>query len=276
MTTLSPIAERRDTIDRRLEVALGSVDDSSLALATSTIDSYSDRWYGQLVTLSYAAIADQPITDAVLSASAAVELLRGYCQLRSELFNRPHASLSNPLTRDPANMLLAGDYLNSTAYTVFCQADNQQFEDALKAIIEVSKLLIDAFNTTQTQSIDACTFLDETVGCLGEGAAIIGAKLAGSNTALDENFGNLGRSLSSAYQARRILELADRNFVSPIEPPRYDESELRQYSECCFRGAMHTLNELPDSIAVEPFRDLSDAHIDQKTGLTRNLIPDRT
>lgn len=267
MMVLPTVAERQNTINRRLEVALESFDDHSLDLATSTIDSYSDRWYGQLVTRSYAAIADQPIPDAVLSASAAVELLRGYCQLRSELINQPRTSRSNPLTRNPAKLLLAGDYLNATAYTVFSQADNQQFENALKTIIEISKSLIDAFNTMRTQPIDACTFLDETIGNLGEGAVIIGAKLAGSATNIGENFGALGRCLSSAYQARRILELANRNSVRRIEPPRYDEPELRQYGKSRFRGAMHTLKDLSGSIDVEPFQDLTDAHFDQKTGL---------
>lgn len=266
MTTLSTLDERRNTINQRLETALGSSDDHSVVLANSAINSCSDRWYGQLVALSYATIADQPITDVVLSASAATELLRGYCQLRSELLYQLHTSQRNSLTRDPVKMLLAGDYLNSTAYTVFFEAGNQQFEKALEALIETSRSLIDSFNATRIKSFDTYTFLDKLVGILGEGAVTIAANLTGSNTVLRNEFTNLGRALSSAYHAFNILELEDRRSVGPIDHSQYEESDLCQYGARHFRGAMYTLNELQEVVDVEPLLELIDAHFGGKMG----------
>ncbi|WP_139043025.1 hypothetical protein [Halorubrum tropicale] len=175
-------------------------------------------------------------------------------------------SQHNSLTRDPVKMLLAGDYLNSSAYTVFLQANDPQFEKALEAIIGTSKSLIDSFNTTRTQPIDTYTYLDEIVGTLGEGATTVGAKLAGGNTTLTDEFANLGRALSSAHYAFNILELNEHKSVPSIEYLQYDESELCQYGARHFRGAIHALNELPDFVDIEPLLDLTEAYFEQNMG----------
>jgi len=202
MPPATTIAERRTKIDRYLDTALERADERPLA-AVSTMEACPDRWYGQLMVLSYNAIADEPRTDAILPASAAIELLRGYCRLRSELFVQLADDFAHSLTRDPAAVLLAGDYLNSAAYTVFAETDYNQLEDAFHVFTDVSESLVEAFDTEYIRSVDDYSFLDETAGSLGEGAAIIGATLAGVNTFQRADFATLGRGFSTAFHIRR-------------------------------------------------------------------------
>lgn len=255
MPPSTSIAANRTNINRRLKTALESTDERPLELATATVDGSPDRWYGQLVVLSHAAIADKPTTDAVLSASAAIELLRGYCRLRTELLVQLGDDSAHSLTRDPANVLLAGDYLNSAAYTALAEAGNHHLEDALHTLIAVSESLMDAFDAKYVRSVKDYSFLDETVGSLGEGAAVIGITLAGGNTAQREEFATIGRGFSTAYQIRRILDSDSDDTTPSIAPPRFDEHELRQYGARRFREAAQALNRLADSVDVEPLQE---------------------
>jgi len=78
MAPLITIAERRTRIDRYLETAFKRANDRSLARGTSTVYRLPDRWGGWLATLSENSVTDKSVTDAVLSASAAVELLQSF------------------------------------------------------------------------------------------------------------------------------------------------------------------------------------------------------
>jgi geranylgeranyl pyrophosphate synthase len=266
MTPSTTLLERRGEIDRRLETALERADEHSVALAASTVDACPDRWYGQLVALSHAAIADKPASDAILSASAAVELLRGYCRLRTELLIQLADNRAHSLTGDPANALLAGDYLNSAAYTALAEAGNHHLEDALQALIAVSESLVDAFDAKYVRSVDDHSFLDDTVGSIGEGAAVIGITLAGGDTTRKEDFATLGRGFSTAYQIRRILNADSDGAVPTIAPPRFDTAALRQHGARHFREATHALGRLSDSADVEPLRNFVNTLCDQDNG----------
>jgi len=266
MTPSTTLAERRGKIDRRLETALERADEHALALAASTVDACPDRWYGQLVALSHAAIADKPASDAILSASTAVELLRGYCRLRTELFIQLADNRAHSLSGDPANALLAGDYLNSAAYTALAEAGNHHLEDALQALIAVSESLVDAFDARYVRSVDDHSFLDDTVGSIGEGAAVIGTTIAGGDTAQREDFATLGRGFSTAYQVRRILNSDSDGAAPTIAPPRFDEAALRQHGARRFTEATRALGRLTGSADVEPLRNFLNAHLDQDNG----------
>lgn len=78
MSRLTPIAERRTGINRYPETGVKRAADRSLARETSILDRRPDLWGSWLAALLENSITDTSITDAVVSASAAIELLRNF------------------------------------------------------------------------------------------------------------------------------------------------------------------------------------------------------
>lgn len=281
-------AERRAELDRRLEAALKATDGTGIELARSSVRAASDRWHGQLLVLSHSSAADTVAADApnvdgsaaggtaaggtaadgtaaggtaadgspadvVFPAATTVELLRGYCRLRSELFVQLGNDVAHSLTRDPGSALLAGDYLNSAAYAVLGSVDHPRVGDAFETLLSVSESLACAFDARHGQSAkDHCSFLDETAGSLGEGAVVIGATLAGVEESTREQFATLGRGFSTARQIQRHLRPdAETDSVVPPEP---DVDRLREHGERRLAAANRALDDLAATADVAALR----------------------
>lgn len=244
--------ERRAALDRRLEAALEAADRTGMPRVRSEVQSFSIRWYGQLVALSHNSIADEPATDVVLPASTAIELLRAYCRSRSDLFVQLDADDPHSLSQDPTDALLAGDYLNSAAYATLGAIDHSRLPDAFETLVGVSESLFEAFDARRAWSVeDHGSFLDETAGSLGEGATVIGATFAGVDDARRKHLAAFGRSSSTARQIQCLLESDCEMF--PLAP-EVDERRLREYGMERLTEANRALERLATSADVEPLR----------------------
>lgn len=271
---LSP-ADWRAELDDRLESALDAAEGGELSLARSSVLECPDRWYGQLVALSYAAAndattesaaaprddattegaaapAEEAVPETVLAASTAVELLRGYCRLRSELLVQLEDGTPHAPVRDPTAALLAGDYLNSTAYAAVGAVDHPRSRDAFEALVTATETVLGAFESRYVESAgDHCSFLDETAGSLGESAAVVGATLAGVDGPRRERFAALGRGAGTTRQVGRILSPGETPAIAPREP---DERRLREHATRRLAEAERALDDLATSADVEPLR----------------------
>ncbi len=246
-------AEHHGELDRRLEAVLEADGETGVATARAAVLACPDRWYGRLVALAHDAAANAPAPDAVRSAGAAVELLRGYCRLRSGLFARLHDGTA----ASPTDALLAGDYLNSAAYTALVAADHARAGDAFDALLAVSESLYEGFDTSDARfAADAVSFLDETAGTLGEGAAVVGAALAGADESLRARLGEFGREFGTARQVRRVL--ASDGGSPAVAPREFDEQRLRQHGEQRRGAGEQVLERLSTEVDVGALRAFVD------------------
>lgn len=249
------LADRRAEIDRHLETVLKSADRDCLELARATMEEWDDRWYGQLLALSYDSMADTSNTETVHLAATAIELLRGYCRLRSELLVQLNDEIAHSLTRDPTSALLASDYQHTSAYSTLGDVDHAHLRDCFEIFTNVSETIIEAFSTNYTQSsptIGHCSFIDDTAGILGEGAALIGATLADVDRSRREHFAILGRGFSMGRQIQLSLNSGYR--IVHIVPPLPDEQQLRQYAEQHLEMSNQALQDLSSYADVDPLR----------------------
>lgn len=251
MTELS-LSERRTELDRRLEAMLASADAGGLSLARSTVLECPDRWFGQLVALSHDAVAEAPDSDAVLPAATAVELLRGYCRLRNDLLT-DHADEHAPTPDcDRTAILLAGDYLNSAAYSAFGRVDNGPSSTGFAALTSTLQTIVEGFDAAYARSTaDHRSLLDDTVGALGEGAAVVGATLAGVDEPRREQFADLGGGFSAARHVQHVL---DSDATDSLLPLNVDEQELRWYGAKRLQEAERELDRLASTADAASLR----------------------
>ncbi len=248
MTERSP-SERRTELDRRLEAMLASADAGGLSLARSTVLECPDRWFGQLVALSHDAVTDAPDPDAVLPAATAVELLRGYCRLRTDLLT-DLAEYAAP-DCDRTTILLAGDYLNSASYAAFGRVDDPT-GDGFETLTTVLRTIIEGFDAAYAHSTaDYQSLLDDPLGALGAGAAVVGATLGDADGPNHEQFADLGRGYSAARYVQHVL---DSDEMSSLIPFDVDEQELRQYGAKQLRDAECELDRLASTTDVDSLR----------------------
>lgn len=274
------LAGRRDAIEARLDAALDAPADDELALSRGAVMDRDDRWYGQLLAVAYDAVAGrraeagessrrQPdeasfggldAADSVVHAAASVELLRGYCRLRSELLVQLSDGVAPSLSRDPASALLAADYLYASAYSTLGVGDRNDLgvddENSLGAcfetLTEVSETIIEAFSTKHTEATgpppqtDRYSFIDSVAGALGEGAAVIGSTLAGADDDQRRRVSAFGRAFATARQVRLVAGSADRTVFTV--PPVSDTEKLREYESRAIADGERALDELPDVV----------------------------
>ncbi|QLH79655.1 polyprenyl synthetase [Halosimplex rubrum] len=258
---MGPTVVPRSAIESRLESALDGADGAGLALARETVEAAEDRWYGQLVAGAYRSLADEPDTERAVPAAAAVELLCGYCRLRSELLvqltdSRPHA-----FTRDEVATLLAGDYLSSGAYSALAAADDpghgDRFEEVTDALEAVSGAFADTYVETGESLPDRVALVERTAGRLGEAAAVLGARLTDADERHRDPLARAGRCFAAARTIRRALdrEPGSAMVVVPERPvERLDEYATRRREE-----GQRALAALPSSADASPLRRLGDA-----------------
>lgn len=256
MTDGHPSADCHTEIDRRLEAVFESGNDAEIPLAQRVIQENDDRWYGQLVVGTVGSVTRSVSTEAVLSAAAAIELLRGYCRLRSELLVQVSNDVPHSLTRDPTSALLAGDLLFSVAYSELGAVDHTPTEPLFETLANVSGTVIEALTATHVQSTSAATdrpaLIDDTAGALGEGATLLGASLAGVTDSRREQFASVGRGLGVARQIRRDLD-SDGGSL-PVVPPEPDEATLRRHANRRMEEATCGLDTLSPTVDVDHLR----------------------
>lgn len=255
-------ADHRAEIDSHLETVLGAAESDCLASARATMETYDDRRYGQLVALSYDSVAERrdntSETESILPAATAIELLRGYCRLRSELLVQVNDEMAHSLTRDPTAALLAGDYLYTSAYSALCDVDTAHLGACVKILTTVSETIIEAFSTNDSESSsltsDQYSFFDKTAGSIGEGAAILGATLADVDSARRDYFAKLGHGFGTARQIHRSLD-TETGTVKAASPV-HNERHLRKHAEQRRDEAHQALQKLSSTVDITALRML--------------------
>ncbi|AQL42132.1 hypothetical protein BV210_05135 [Halorientalis sp. IM1011] len=237
------LATRRAKIDARIETALDATDEDGLAVARETVDAAEDRWYGQLVLATYDATVERRDTSVILPAAAALELLQGYCRLRGELLVQLTERGAHSLTHDPTEALLAADYLYTAAYSTLGSAEHPRIHEGFETLTEILESITGAFATTYAGSSRPVEprFFEETAGSLGEGAAVVGATLAGVDDARRERFRAFGRGASTARRIDRALD-PERNWS--ILPASLAEDTLEDHATTCRAVTERSLDEL--------------------------------
>ncbi|MDS0295029.1 hypothetical protein [Halogeometricum luteum] len=126
--------EYRTALDDRLASVLAAADEDRLRLAAGVVGESDDRWYGRLVARSCEAAGGEPAsaTDAVLRGATAVELLRGYCRLRSGLFVQLADEVAHSLNWDPAAAVLSGDFLQTAACSTVLSAETDRRDECVE------------------------------------------------------------------------------------------------------------------------------------------------
>lgn len=236
-------------LDRYLETSLESADSDYLEPAVTAVRERDDRWYGRLAVRSYESAADPEERDigAVLLGATAVELLREYCRLRSELIVQLTDEVAHSLNREPVPTLLSGDYLHTSAHSMCLTVDSRHCSDCFQTLTTVTKGFAEAFSVTRAGPIPSISeyesFIDETAGSLGAAAAGIGATLADVDDSQRKQFESFGRDVGVVRQLRRTLDSKARTvYVAPSLP---DEEQLRHLAEQRLEAAKRTLDTRP-------------------------------
>lgn len=247
-------------IDRRLEDTLASDSDARIPIARDAVTDCEDRWFGQLVVRSYADAADSVDPESILPAATTIELLRGYCRLRNELLAQVADDVAHSLTRDPTAALLAGDFLFSAAFTELRELEVVPTETCYEVLTDVSRSLVEAFASQYDEPMSPadryCALIDDSIGALGSGAAVIGASAADIDPTQHDHFAAVGRSLSVS---RQIRETIGRDVQSAhVDVPELDEKRLRAHARQQLSEAEQALQMLSADIEMSRIRPLFD------------------
>jgi geranylgeranyl pyrophosphate synthase len=249
-------------IERHFQQVLSTADEANLPLVQDVLDDCPDRWYGQLVVTVYDSLSDRQDREDVLPYAAAVELLRGYVRLRSRLLVTLTDKHAHSLTLDPTVALLAGDYLYTAAFSSLRSRSDFSLGDCFEILTTVLESITEAFARTYTAAgstdHDQAKFLDDTAGSLGEGAAALGATLAGADEPVRRYCERLGRGLSTARQINYVLDTDPTEAM--VVPPTFFESQFRRYAEQRrddAAQALDTLSETVDVTRLQAFADVT-------------------
>ena len=273
MTDSHPINESQ--IERHFEQVLSDADETSLPLVQDVLQESPDRWYGQLVVTVYDSLSDHRGREDVLPAATAIELLRGYVRLRSRLLVTLTDKHAHSLTLDPTAALLAGDYLCTAAFSSLRSVPGPVSGDCFEILTTVLETITEAFARiyTPAKSIeyDRTMFLDDTAGSLGEGAAALGATLAGLDEPVRQHYERFGRGLSTARQINYVLDTDPTEAM--VVPPTFDESQFRRYAaqrRDDAAQALDTLSETVDVTRLRAFAETTGTSQDQRNSATND------
>ena len=261
MTDTEPVHPSQ--IERHFEQVLSTGDEANLPLVHDVLDDSPDRWYGQLVVTVYDSLSDHQDCEDVLPYAAAVELLRGYVRLRNRLLLTLTDKHAYSLTPDPTAALLAGDYLYTAAFSSLGSRPDSSSSECFEILTTALETVTEAFTRTYTAAgftdHDQAKFLDDTAGSLGEGAAALGATLAGVDEPVRRHCERLGRGLSTARQINYVLDMDPTEAM--VVPPTFDESQFRQYAEQRRDEAALALDTLSETVDVTRLRALADVTV---------------
>ncbi|WP_222913112.1 polyprenyl synthetase [Natrinema sp. SYSU A 869] len=248
------LTERRTEIDSRLEMVLDAAD-GQLAPAWTAILERDNRWFGQLLALSHNAVAETSDSPVVVPAATAIELLRGYVRLRERLIVQPGDTAADSLQWEVTSPLLASDFLYTTAYSTLGGLDDNRIGECFEVLTTVSDSIIEALGRTDSQSTPSsteyCSFIDDTAGALGRGAAVIGATLADVDEPDRDHFATLGRGFGTVCRIRDILA-SDGPSVQPGSAPA--TRRLRQHTKQRLQETDRALRQLSSAVDGDSIR----------------------
>ncbi|TKX73453.1 polyprenyl synthetase [Halorubrum sp. GN11_10-6_MGM] len=273
MSDIEPV--HRSQIERHFEQVLSTPDEANLPLVQDVLDDSPDRWYGQVVVTVYDSLSDHQDREAVLPYAAAVELLRGYVRLRNRLLLTLTDKHAHSITLDPTAALLGGDYLYTAAFSSLHSGPDSSSGDCFEILTTALETITEAFARTYTAAgstgHDQAKFLDDTAGSLGEGAAALGATLAGVDEPVRRHCERLGRGLSTARQINYVLDTDPTEAM--VVPPTFDESQFRRYAEQRRDDAAQALNTLSETVDVTPLQAFAEGTVtrhDQQSSATND------
>lgn len=251
-------------LDAELDRILGDTTNHGLRVARDVIEKPDDRWYGELVGVTYTSLSDAPddeLAESLAAAAAAIELLRGYTWLRSQLLSQLTDEPPHFPTAGRQQSLLAGDYLYTSAFEALASMSNPALDNGVGILTTGFKSITEAFARShpaaESAESDPRSFLDQTLGSLGEAATCLGATLAGDSPAARTQIAAVGSGVATAHGIHRLLETGPRDPVVALR--NIDEPTLREH-------AARRWNEAVD--AQEAFRTTADC------GEELSLVPD--
>ncbi|MFC6825783.1 polyprenyl synthetase [Halopelagius fulvigenes] len=249
-------------IDAQLASVACTADQAGVTLVRRTLEELDDRWYGKFVVGVYGSLADAPDIEAVIPAATAIELLRGYCRLRSELLVQVTDERAHSLSHDESTALLAGDYLYTSAYSLLDSLGYPALgacsEILTDVLMDVTAAFVTGYRQQSPSKLDSTAFFDATTGTIGEGAALLGATLARAEENKYESIARVGRGYSTSRQIRRILG-ADPGLFKVV-PRLIDESKLQTHADFWRENAEVALCDLSTTTDVTPLRLLVEAN----------------
>lgn len=149
--------------------------------------------------------------------------------------------------------LLAGDYLYTSAYSTVSEMQNAPLDACFRTFTTVSKTITEAFDDWASRSTWTvpvyCTFVDETAGVFGEGAAAVGATLAGADTDDRARIASIGRGLATGRQLQRVLD-PNVDTVYSV-PPGVAQRRLRRYANRRLEDATEAIREISPTMDRE-------------------------
>lgn len=252
---LSP-AERRAEIDERLRSALDVGDRDRLAPARAAVAECDDRPYGQLLARAHDSASDSADDETVVLAATAIELLRGYYRLRKTTLRRAEDGAVGASYRELTPALLSSDYLLSSAYSALGTIEEERLGACFEAFTDASETIVEAFGDgargAARSSNEYCSFVEDTAGALGRGAAVVGATLGGVDGPDREQFAALGRGVGAVRQLRRAIS-------SDAEPDGVgvalvEKRRVRQYADERADDVERALADLSPSVDARPLR----------------------
>jgi geranylgeranyl pyrophosphate synthase len=261
MTDTEPVHPSQ--IERHFKQVLSTPDEANFLLVQDVLDDSPDRWYGQLVVTVYDSLSDHQDREDVLPYAAAVELLRGYVRLRNRLLLTLTDKHAHSITLDPTAALLGGDYLYTAAFSSLHSGPGSSSGDCFEILTTALETITEAFARTYTAAgstdHDHAKFLDDTAGSLGEGAAALGATLAGVDEPVRRHCERLGRGLSTARQINYVLDTDPTEAM--VVPPTFFESQFRRYAEQRRDDAAQALDTLSETVDVTRLQTFADVTV---------------
>jgi len=257
----------RATVDDAVAAALAGEDDAgheSLAVARRTVEAPEDRWYGRLVAAAHDAAADRSRPDAVLPAAVSVELLRGYCHLRTALLVDASSPGDGPLGVDRSAALLAGDYLHASAFREAGSlpeppAPGTGYEVLADALESVRAGFDAAFAGGDAPASDAgpASLVERTAGSVADAAVRLGVSLAGADRSTATALARAGRDLATARGLRQLRDAVHRAAVD--FPFAVDDAAVREEADRRRADATRRLRTLRGDLDVAGVRHLARA-----------------
>lgn len=244
-------------IEQYIDSVLERSEESGLGVAREIMRETQDRWYGLLLVDSYSSVTDRADQQAIIPAAVAMEFLRGYVRNRSMLLVQLGDTMPHSFTGDPADMLLAGDYLKSVAYSVFARTDHKRLDTCFRRLSSANDRLVRTFTDFHARSLTSeeyISYLEGTSGVLGGAAAEIGATLGDANPRYIESFATFGQQLATYHLIQRSLETNAGSL--PISPPDGVETRFRTYAQDRLYDLEQTLSDLPPGVSKENIRVL--------------------
>ncbi|UHQ98673.1 polyprenyl synthetase family protein (plasmid) [Natrinema zhouii] len=211
-------------------------------------------------------MATTPARPAALSAATAIELLRGYVRLREQLIHQLGNEVTDSLQWEVTPALLASDYLYTSAYSTLGSLTDDHIAECLEEFTAVSKSIIETLGRNYIQSTPSptkyCSFIDDTAGALGRGAAVIGATLADVDEPHRDHFATLGRGFGTIY---RIQHLLASDGASIKTDSSLTDRRLRQHAKQRLQETDRALQQLSSTLDVTSLRTFVTGAISEST-----------